>query len=68
MRKAEYAKMFKKKTKAIDFIEELKLDIQYLTDVIENGRYKNQLDRNYKSADLEALKKMFKDIEQELNK
>ena len=68
MTQAKYKRMFKKSIKAIDFIQELKLDIQYLTDTIDNGWYKNQQDKNNKSSELEGLEKMLKDIKQELNK
>jgi|TARA_B110000908_G_C9946475_1_gene310592 hypothetical protein len=67
MTQAKYKRMFKKSTKAIDFIQELKLDIQYLTAAIDNGWYKNQTDRNNKASELEGLEKMLKDIKQELN-
>ena len=59
--------MFKKTSKAIDFIQELKLDIKYLNAVMANGWYKNQIDKNNKSSELEGLEKMLKDIKQELN-
>lgn len=68
MTQAKYKRMFKKSIKAIDFIQELKLDIQYLTAAIDNGWYKNQQDKNNKSSELEGLEKMLKDIKQELNK
>ena len=67
MTQAKYKRMFKKSTKAIDFIQELKLDIQYLTAVMANGWYKSQTDRNNKASELEGLEKMLKDIKQELN-
>lgn len=60
-------RMFKKTSKAIDFIQELKLDIKYLNAVMANGWYKNQIDKNNKSSELEGLEKMLKDIKQELN-
>ena len=66
MTQAKYKRMFKKSTKAIDFIQELKLDIQYLTDAMANGWYKSQTDKNNKSSELEGLEKMLKDIKQEL--
>ena len=49
MTQAKYKRMFKKTTKAVDFIQELKLDIQYLKAAMANGWYKNQKDKNYKS-------------------
>mgnify|MGYP003646884055 FL=1 len=67
MTQAKYMRMFKKTSKAIDFIQELKLDIKYLNAVMANGWYKNQIDKNNKSSELEGLEKMLKDIKQELN-
>ena len=46
MTQAKYKRMFKKTTKAVDFIQELKLDIQYLKAAMANGWYKNQKDKN----------------------
>tara|TARA_R100001377_G_scaffold53273_1_gene31294 strand:+ start:370 stop:576 length:207 start_codon:yes stop_codon:yes gene_type:complete len=67
MNQSKYKRMFKKTTKAVDFIQELKLDIKYLNAVMDNGWYKNQIDKNNKSSELEGLEKMLKDIKQELN-
>lgn len=68
MTQAKFKRMYKKSSKAIDFIQELKLDIQYLNAVMANGWYKNQKDKNNKSSELESFEKMLKDIKQELNK
>jgi len=67
MTQAKYKRMFKKTTKAVDFIQELKLDIQYLKAAMSNGWYKNQKDKNNKASELYGLEKMLKDIKQELN-
>ena len=49
MTKREYIKNFKQLNKTLSFIEDLKLDIQYLQNKLDNGFYKSQLDKNYKS-------------------
>ena len=68
MTQAQYKTMYKKSSKAIYFIQELKLDIQYLTASIDNGWYKSQQDKNNKYSELEGLEKILKNIKQELNK
>ena len=68
MTKIEYIKNFKQLNKTLSFIEDLKLDIQYLQNKLDNGFYKSQLDKNYKSSDLESLEGMLKKITEELNK
>jgi len=68
MTNREFKRMYKKRTQTIEFIQELILDIKYLNDVLSNGYYKNQTDKNNKSSQLESLEKMFCDIKQEFNK
>jgi len=68
MTQREFKRMYKKRTQVIEFIQELNLDIQYLNDVLSNGYYKNQTDKNNKSSELESLERMFCDIKQEFNK
>ena len=68
MTQSQFKTAYKKRTQTIDFIQELILDIKYLNDVLSNGYYKNETDKNNKSSELENLKKMFCDIKQQFNK